>query len=102
MTIEIQKENESVIVKMIGILDTGAADQIEADIQEIESLANKNITIDCSRLEYISSSGLRHFLRIRKAADAYNHTVVLTGVSDNIKEVLKITHFDSIFDIRQS
>lgn len=100
MTIEIQKETDPVIVKMIGVLDTPAADQIESDILEIESLATKDITIDCSQLEYISSSGLRHFLRIRKAASAHDSTVALSSVNDNIKEVLKITHFDSIFKIQ--
>ena len=100
MTIEIQKDSDPILVKMIGVLDTGAAEQIETEIQEIESLAQKTISIDCSKLEYICSSGLRHFLRIRKAAGEYGHVVTLTGVSNNIMEVLKITHFDSIFDIQ--
>lgn len=100
MTIEITKKDEQMLVNMNGSLDTLAAEQVEPQIKEIEADATLPITIDCTQLDYISSSGLRLLLRLRKAAAAAGGTVSLLSVNDNIMEVLKVTHFDKMFVIR--
>lgn len=99
MTIEIINNAESVTAVMCGSLDTIAAEMLESKVQELESLAKKPITLDCTSLEYISSSGLRLLLRLRKAFAANGQKVAMTGVNDNIMEVLKITHFDKMFEL---
>lgn len=99
MTIEITKKDEQMLVTMNGSLDTLAAEQVEPQIKEIEADATLPITIDCTQLDYISSSGLRLLLRLRKAAAAAGGTVSLLSVNDNIMEVLKVTHFDKMFVI---
>ncbi len=97
MNIEIKKNQEQMLVTMIGSLDTLAAQQVEAQVKEIEAAAAQPITIDCTQLEYISSSGLRLLLRIRKAAGAAGQRVTLHGVNENVMEVLSVTHFDKMF-----
>lgn len=99
MEITIQNNAENVNVIMNGNLDTMAAEQIEPQIKELETLAAKPLTIDCTALDYISSSGLRLLLRLRKAASAAGNKVTLHTVNDNIMEVLKVTHFDKMFVI---
>lgn len=87
------------LVTMIGSLDTMAANQIDAQVKEIEAEANQPITIDCTQLDYISSTGLRLLLRIRKAAGAAGQKVTLHGVNSNVMEVLTVTGFDKVFVI---
>lgn len=100
MEILIQNESECIIVVMKGELDTLAAEQIEPQIKEVEAMASKPMTIDCTALDYISSAGLRLLLRLRKAAKAANQKVTLLNVNANIMEVLKVTHFDKMFEIK--
>lgn len=100
MDITIQNNAENINVIMNGNLDTLAAEQVEPQIQEIESLATKPLTIDCTALDYISSSGLRLLLRLRKAVGASGNKITLVGINENIMEVLKVTHFDKMFEIQ--
>lgn len=100
MIIDIKQTAEEVLVKMTGSLDTLASEQSEQQVVEIEAMADKPIVIDCIDLDYIASSGLRLLLRIRKAAAAKGNKVILIGVNDNIMEVLRVTHFDKMFDLQ--
>lgn len=100
MKITIQNNPENVTALLSGSFDTLAAEQSESSVKELESLAEKPITIDCNALDYIASSGLRVFLRLRKASAAKGQQVTLLGVTENIMEVLKVTHFDKMFIIK--
>ena len=97
MEIKIQDNPENVTVILIGSFDTLASEQAEPTVKELEGMAAKSIIIDCNSLEYIASSGLRVLLRLRKACAAQGQQVTLSGVNNDIMEVLKVTHFDRMF-----
>ena len=52
------------------------------------------VEVDCSRLEYISSAGLRVLLLMHKACTG---GVSLYGETETVREILEQTGFDSIF-----
>jgi len=56
------------------------------------------VVIECSKLEYIASSGLRILLSILKGAKANGSKVTLRNVNEDIKNVFKLTGFISIFN----
>jgi len=62
--------------------------------------ADKAITLDCKDLEYISSSGLRLFLTIRKEVAAKGGSIVIENINEDIKKVFMMTGFFNLFDIR--
>lgn len=97
ITIQTNKTDEQVLIAMTGSLDTVAAEQVDAQVKDIEADATLPVVIECKDLEYIASAGLRLLLRIAKAAKANGHKVTLLNVNNNIKEVLSITHFDKMF-----
>ena len=71
--------------------------------QEITPLlenADKEIILDCSNLEYISSSGLRLLLTIRKEAAAKGGKVIVKDINDDIKKVFMMTGFYNLFEIK--
>ena len=59
----------------------------------------KPILIDVTRLNYISSTGLRIFMIIKKTANANGQTVTLKGLNDIVEKVFKMTGFDKMFEI---
>lgn len=61
MTIDIKEQNGGYTAEMAGRLDTPAAVQAAKDFQPLMDHADKEITLDCTQLDYISSSGLRLF-----------------------------------------
>ncbi len=100
MTIDIKEQNGGYTAEMTGRLDTPAAVQAAKDIQPLMDNADKEITLDCTKLEYISSSGLRLFLSLRKETAAKGGKVVIENINDEIKKVFMMTGFYNLFEIK--
>ena len=70
--------------------------------QTLQPLYNSNgldVIIDCEKLEYIASSGLRILISILKGAKAGGSKVVLKQLNEDILSVFKMTGFISLFEI---
>lgn len=99
MKLKIQNDEQSVLCEMSGRLDTATSMEIIAEIQELVDLAHKKIVVDCSELTFVSSSGLRQFLTLRKATIAKGGSVLLKSLQAEVKQVFAITGFMSLFEI---
>ena len=99
MDIKITKQEDCVIIAIEGRIDTITAKDFEASVMETLDGECLNIIVDCEKLSYISSSGLRVFLILQKGINAKNGKLVLRSMNDSIKEIFKITGFASIFTI---
>ncbi len=99
MNTNITEKDGEYTVFLEGELDTAHALEVEQAMQPLHELSGKNITIDCSKLEYIASSGLRILLGLLKSAKGNGNKVVLKDLNDEIKEVFKMTGFIDLFDI---
>ncbi len=99
MKIEYKVSEKSVNVRLIGELDTPATEEIQNEVEKILKHADKEITIDCSRLEYIASSGLRQLITIYKNCKNEGGHMTLTNVTSDVMEVLDDTTFSRVFDI---
>ena len=98
-TVIVESGNQ-VIATFSGRLDTPAAVQTTEDVKPLLAVTNKEIVLDCSELEYISSSGLRIFLSIRKEAGAHGSKVIVRNINDDIRQVFMMTGFLSLFEIQ--
>ncbi len=98
MTTSIQETDERIVAVLSGELDTAAAKETEEALSPLLNSNGKEVVIDCTGLEYISSSGLRILLRILKQAQSVGSRVVLKNVNEVIQDVLKLTGFMSIFE----
>ena len=86
------------VATLEGEMDTAAAVEAEEVLKPLYQSNGKDIIIDCNKLEYIASSGLRILIKILKGAKASGSRVVLKGVNDDIKNVFKLTGFLTIFE----
>ena len=100
MIFEIQEQDGGMLAMVNGRLDTPAAVKAQQEITPLLENANKVITLNCENLEYISSSGLRLFLTIRKEASAKGGKVIIEHINDDIRKVFLMTGFFNLFDIR--
>lgn len=81
-----------------GRLDTASAADFEAGIEPLIVNADKNIVLDCTDLQYISSSGLRLFLSLRKKVAADNGKMVIKNLNSGLRDIFRMTGFTSLFD----
>ncbi len=98
MNIRIEHEGNIVVARFAGRLDTAAAVEIMPDIQTLANQADKHIVLDCSELAYISSSGLRLFLTLRKESAAKGGKLQVRNINADIRQVFMMTGFISLFD----
>lgn len=100
MVFEIIENDSAIKATVSGRLDTPAAVSSQEEIIPLLENADKEITLDCQDLQYISSSGLRLFLTIRKEAAVKGGKVIIEHINDDIKKVFQLTGFYNLFDIR--
>ncbi|MBO4571092.1 MAG: STAS domain-containing protein [Bacteroidales bacterium] len=99
MEIKINRQEETIIISFIGRFDTAAFMDVNKAVEPLLAEADKSIILDCEEMSYISSSGLRTFLTIRKASQAKGGRVVIKGMNDSIRSVFMMTGFLNLFEV---
>lgn len=100
MNLEI-KEIDGILTGVLsGYIDTATSELVGQEMEPLLKQANRAIEIDCSKLEYISSSGLRLLLSLRKQVAADGGSLVIRNINDEIRKVFTLTGFFKLFDIR--
>ena len=97
--INITEENNGLRATFEGRLDTPAAVKAQQEISPLLENADKTIILDCTNLDYISSSGLRLFLTVRKEASAKGGKVIIENINEEIRKVFMMTGFFNLFEI---
>ena len=94
------EENKTVLkIALTGRIDSANALQVEKDIRaQLDGKDAMPIELDASGLEYISSSGLRVILRLRKQYP----DITITGVSPEVYEILEMTGFTEMMKVIRS
>lgn len=96
MGFNIEQNGSKVVCTLSGRLNTEVATELCAQVDElIAQSQGKQLAIDCYGLEYISSSGLRLFLKIRKQISG---TILIKGMKPDIKQILTLTKIDEFFE----
>ena len=97
MTIEIKRNAEETIIKLVGRLDTTTAPALDKTINE-DIADTKNLVLDLKELEYISSAGLRVLLSAQKKMQKIG-SMKVTNVCEAVMEVFEMTGFADILVI---
>ena len=99
MDINIKKEAGVTTAFLSGRLDTPASLEVAPSFEELQVGAAGTTVLDCTELSYISSSGLRLFLSLRKAAAEKGGKVIVKNISNEIRTVFMMTGFLNLFEI---
>lgn len=98
MKIEKTQNEKNLVVALEGRLDTTTAPQLEEELKN--SLAGvTDLIIDLSKLEYISSAGLRVLLSAFKIMRNKGKMKV-TNANELVKEVFEVTGFSDFLPIK--
>ena len=101
MEVIIEKQEAMVTAFLKGRLDTLAAQEVADQMEGLAESAAGTIVLDCTEMTYISSSGLRLFLMLRKAAAEKGGQVIVRGINNDIRSVFMMTGFLNLFEIQQ-
>ena len=90
MTINIERELGLVTLKITGRLDTTISPNLDSVINELPE-DTKELVFDMSKVEYISSAGIRVLLRAYKKMNTNQAKTRIENVNDIVREVFEMT-----------
>lgn len=97
MTIDTNKNGATATVALTGRLDTTTAPELESSLKDTLDGCTELI-FDFSKLEYVSSAGLRVLLAAQKTMNKQG-SMIIRNVDNSIMEVFEITGFVDILTI---
>jgi len=102
MEIKHTNEGNLHIVELVGRLDASNNAKAETFFNELTEKAEFNILVDCEKLDFINSSGLRVLIMNLKKLKSAGKSLVLCSLQKNIEDVFKFSGFNNLFDIYAS
>jgi anti-sigma B factor antagonist len=101
MNVQVRQEDGVHIVELEGSLDGKTAPEVRETLQPVLARAEKLI-LDLSKVDYLSSAGLRLLLLTYREISTRKGKVVLMGVSKEIQMVMSHTGFLGFFTLVDS
>ncbi|MCR4603938.1 MAG: STAS domain-containing protein [Prevotella sp.] len=98
MKISITEEKGRLVAALCGDLDNTASSKAEQALAPLFERDDCDIVVECSQLEYISSSGLRILLNIYKHTRKNGHRAILRQVNEDVEEVLRTGGFLQLYE----
>jgi anti-sigma B factor antagonist len=95
-----KEEEGNFVMYFEGRLDTAASAQTEVEMKPLYDSTGHDIILDCTQLEYISSSGLRLFLGLLKMAKPKGSHVYIRGINEDLRQVFAMTGFINLFEFK--
>jgi anti-sigma B factor antagonist len=102
LEVNVNEINDIVIVKLLGNLDTNTAPDAESEINKKLEEGVQKMVINLEQTNYVSSAGLRIFLATAKKITASGGVLKLCGANVVVQEILDISGFSTILDVRKT
>ena len=100
MEVKILEQNAETVVAIEGRVDTVTVADLEAKIVPLWSKPAITMVFDCTKMEYISSSGLRIILSAHKQVTAKGGKFILRNLNREVRSVIDLTGFSRILTIQ--
>ena len=97
MTIAKNQNGTHLDLAVEGRLDTTTAPQLEAELKQSMNGVTE-LALDFSKLEYLSSAGLRVLLSAQKVMNKQG-SMVIRNVNETIMEIFEVTGFADILTV---
>lgn len=93
------KEDGVLEVFLEGRIDSTNVNAFDTEVNALTQETNaKGVAFDCTDLEYVSSAGLRVFMRLRKRFGSLR----VDNVSPDVYDIFEVTGFSSLLDVRKA
>jgi anti-anti-sigma factor len=90
--VTIEKENQ-IIIFLSDRIDSMNADETQEIILDALKVIDRDIVIDVTKLNYISSAGLQVVLKCAQLAQEQHKASFLKGAKGTIKEIFQVSGF---------
>lgn len=88
-------------VHLIGELDLTATTEQADELQQVLNIADKALLLDCSRMDYISSAGLRFLMQLKRESEAKGGSIRLAHLNEDVTDIFRMSGFKNLFQIEE-
>lgn len=98
---ELHQENKDgkFIVYIDGRLDAETSVQVENRLNEFREEGHRKMVLDCSKVDYLSSAGIRLMLSLSKKLKADEGKLSICNLHEDVAEIIQMAGFEQILNI---
>lgn len=86
------------VVDVKGRIDSSTAAEFDEGVMSLIEAGQKNLLLDMSEVEFLSSAGLRTLVSARKALQNKSGEIKLARPSERVRDTLEIAGLDVLFE----
>lgn len=101
MEIKLEMDHEVVILKLVGDLVAGTAEELKAQVAKLIDKKYLFILLDLGKVDFIDSSGLGSCMAINRDLTVKDGLLACACLNENVRKVFRMTRADQkimIFD----
>ncbi len=102
MEIVCEEKEDALCIRLVGRLDAESAPEAERRVRQALEEGKRRLLFDVSRLDYISSAGLRVILMALKTLSPAGGKVVLCGPTPHVREIFEVSRFSTLLPIAET
>ena len=91
-------DGDKIVIRVEGKVDTSTAEEFSKAV-DMAFNKTKNVILNCEKLSYISSAGLRVLLSAHKKAKGEGGRFEVSNVNEEILDIFEVTGFSDILNI---
>ena len=99
MNISESKQGTVTILKVQGKLDAASSPELDKRLASLVESGTRQIALDLTGMEYVSSAGLRVFLSAAKRLKQAQGKLALANLSTQVQQIFDIAGFESILPV---
>lgn len=92
-------QDNVLILRISGRLDSLSSQEIEQSIARLIAEGQARILLDFTRVDYLSSAGMRMILATFKKIQGISGQMALCSVGDGVMNILKMSGFDELLHV---
>ena len=97
-----KRQNGTLLISVTGRMDAVTAPEFDQKLGQRLDEGITSMVFDLSKLDYISSAGLRSFLLIAKKLKANSGRIALASMQDIVKDVFEVSGFNQVLPVFHS
>jgi anti-anti-sigma factor len=104
MSLELNQQElkRVLLIEVTGRVDSTTADQLGKALNDAIDEGQNQLVLDLSKVEYMSSAGLRELVSALKRLQRGRGDLRLAALSERVEEVLELAGLDEIFKIYET
>ena len=99
MQIDETRQAGAVVVAPLGRIDSTTSPALDAHLLGLARAGEHRVVLDFSRVEYISSAGLRVMLTLAKRTKEAKGKLALAALGDSVRQVFALAGFLPLFSV---